>query len=254
MDISSLNELKFLLKLLECKNGRTSVASSSLRSFKGKEQLCANLARDGLIDFSREIAAIELAASGRELLKLEESTLPLSASELKLLRKLGKAATRLTPNQVSVAGIKASERDAILQGFCDRGFVTVETKLKRQKAEVWLTEAGKTCITQLVNQFQQLRQLTVPSTTTKPQDREVLRLIQMLDRTLGTDNFLPIFHLREQLPSLTRTEVDELLYRLQRNDQIQLRAIVHTQGYTSEQLQAGIQQRAGSPLFFIEVI
>jgi hypothetical protein len=85
-------------------------------------------------------------------------------------------------------------------------------------------------------------------------DEEILQTIQKLDRELGTDNYLPIFHVRQKLqPGLSREDLDQTLYRLQRNDQIELRALVHAQDYTQEQVNAGISQRSGSPLFFIKV-
>lgn len=131
-----------------------------------------------------------------------------------------------------------------------------ETRLKRQKAEVWMTPQGQTCLAELLNQFQTLRQSAAEITLSyKPTDTEVLETIQTLDHEVGSNNYLPIFYLRQKFqPPLSRDELDEILYRLQRNDQIELRAIVHTQDYTSDQLSAAIQMRSSSPLFFIKVI
>ncbi|WAL60388.1 hypothetical protein [Thermocoleostomius sinensis] len=88
----------------------------------------------------------------------------------------------------------------------------------------------------------------------KPSDAEILHLIQELDRELGTENYLPIFHLRQKLqPPLSREELDQALYRLERNDRIELSSLVEAIRYTPEQIQTGIPQEAGGPLFFIVV-
>ena len=83
----------------------------------------------------------------------------------------------------------------------------------------------------------------------------VLQHIKQLDQMLGTENYLPIYHLREKLqPPLTRESLDERLYELQRNDQIELSSL-HDQGdYSELQISAGIAQNHGRSLFFIEVL
>jgi hypothetical protein len=92
------------------------------------------------------------------------------------------------------------------------------------------------------------------TSTSKPSDEEILQLIQDLDRELGTENYLPIFHLREKLqPPLSREQLDQALYRLQRNDQIELSSLQEAIAYTPEQINAGIPQDVGGPLFFISV-
>jgi hypothetical protein len=81
-----------------------------------------------------------------------------------------------------------------------------------------------------------------------------LQIIQNLDQELGTGNYLPIFHLRQKLqPPLSREDLEEALYRLEGNDQIELSALVEASRYSKEQINAGIKQRTGSPLFFIKV-
>ncbi|MGB7059636.1 MAG: hypothetical protein WBD58_18175, partial [Geitlerinemataceae cyanobacterium] len=66
------------------------------------------------------------------------------------------------------------------------------------------------------------------------------------------DNYLPIYHLRQQLqPPLSREELDRSLYQLQRDDTIELSSLQEAIHYTSEQIDAGIPQQIGGPLFFI---
>jgi hypothetical protein len=86
-------------------------------------------------------------------------------------------------------------------------------------------------------------------------DADILQAIRDLDRQLDTENYLPIFHLRQKLePALDREELNRALYRLQRSDKIELSSLQEAIAYTPEQLDAGIPQDVGGPLFFIIVI
>jgi hypothetical protein len=278
-------QLKFVLKLLGCANYRSPLSASGFKSITGREKLCRDLGERGLVDFSREIASVKVLPPGRALLKTNKDQWLLTPVELKVLESLGKASGKITPSKIAVKSVKSGERDAILQRFHERGLIEVETKIKRQKAEVWLTERGQqylqdeynpkgaaTISLDLLNNYLRFLRKSLevkpeppqppPPTngeppiesTGNPSDAEILRTIQKLDQEMGTDNYLPIFHLRQKLqPGLSREDLDQTLYRLQRNEQIELRALVHAQDYTHEQVNAGISQRSGSPLFFIKV-
>jgi len=81
------------------------------------------------------------------------------------------------------------------------------------------------------------------------------QLIVELDRDLRTDNYLPIYHVRDRLqPALSRPQVDQMLYELQRQDRIELSSLQETSNYTPEQINAGIPQDVGGPLFFVVCI
>jgi hypothetical protein len=276
-------ELKFLLKLLGCPNYRSSLSASGFKSITGREKLCRDLNDRGLVDYSREIATVKILPPGRALLKMNTEQLPITDKELKVLEKIGKSSGKTAPSKITVSSLKAPEREAILESLGKRGVIEVEKKLKRTKAEVWLTQQG---IEYLQNDYSPKGAATISldllknyldflrkSLQVKPEppqplsngeppieptgelsDEEILQTIQKLDQELGTDNYLPIFHLRQKLqPGFSREDLDQVLYRLQKNDQIELRALVHAQEYTDEQVNAGINQRSGSPLFFIKV-
>jgi predicted transcriptional regulator len=287
------NELKFLLKLLGCPNYRSALSAGGFKDFKGKDKICRDLGDRGLVDFSREIASVKILSPGRELLKTNKDQLPLTPNEVKVLESIGKASGKIAPSKIAVKSLKSEERDTILQRFHERGLIEAETKIKRQKAEVWLTERGeeylrdeytpigsqrilqntrisldlltnylrflrKSLHAQLKESPTQAQPQTPPTSATtstnKPSDNEILQTIEHLDRELGTENYLPIFHLREKLqPPLSREELDEVLYRLQRNDKIELSSLQEAIAYTSEQIKAGIPQDVGGPLFFIAV-
>lgn len=87
---------------------------------------------------------------------------------------------------------------------------------------------------------------------TYPSDEEILQLIQELDRDLRTDNYLPIFHLRERLQvSESREIIDQALYRLQAQNKIKLKSLEEVLHYSPEYFEASIPQKAGWSLFFI---
>jgi len=277
------NELKFLLKLLGCPNYRSSLSASSFKSITGKEKLCRDLGDRGLVDYSREIATVKILPPGRALLKMNTEQLPITDKELKVLEKIGKSSGKTAPSQITVSSLKAPEREAILESLGERGVIEVEKKLKKTKAEVWLTPRGieylqdeyspKGAATISLDLLKNYLDFLRKSLQVKPEppqpptdgeslvepmgdlsDEEILQTIQKLDQELGTDNYLPIFHLRQKLqPGFSREDLDQVLYRLQKNDQIELRTLVHAQEYTDEQVNAGISQRSGSPLFFIKV-
>ena len=287
--METTDELKFVLKLLGCPNYRSSLSASGFKAFKGKDKICRDLGVSGFVDYSREIASIKILPAGRALLKTDKDQLPLTPDELKVLESLGKASGKITPSKIAVKSVQSGERDAILQRFHERGLIEVETKIKRQKAEVWLTERGleelrddfipkkgnkpiisldlltnylrflrKSLHEQKTESSTQAQPQAVPASDAtpknKPSDQEILQIIQHLDRELGTENYLPMFHLREKLqPPLSRDELDQALYRLQRNDKIELSSLQEAIAYTPEQIDAGIPQDVGGSLFFISV-
>jgi Holliday junction resolvase len=280
------NELKFLLKLLGCPNYRAGLSSSTFSSFKGKDKICRDLGDRELVDYSREIATVKILPPGQALLKVDPSELPITDKELKVLERIGKSSGKIAPSEIKVSSLKSDERDAILKTLSERGLISAEIKMKRVKAEVWLTERGIEFLRdeyspnkgsnpvislELLNNYlrflrKNLRQSeSVASavstseksdinTLSKPSDEQILETIRKLDRELGTENYLPIFHLRGKLqPPLSRDELDQALYRLQRNDKIDLSSLQEVSAYTPEQIDAGIPQNIGGQLFFIIV-
>ncbi|BCL34899.1 transcription factor RcaD [Nostoc sp. MS1] len=275
------NELKFLLKLLGFPNYRTGLSAFS--SFKGKDKICRELGDRELVDYSREIATVKILPAGQALLKLPSGELPITDKELKLLEKISKATGKIAPSKIT--SLKAAERDAILKTLNERGLIETELQRKKNGSEVWLTErgiellrddynpVGKANISlDLLNNYLRFLRKTLPlksepvslvytpifessiETIININDEEILQTIEKLDKELGTENYLPIFHLREKLqPPLSRDELDQALYRLQKNDLIELSTLLDPTPYTPEQLNTGIPQNIGGSLFFISV-
>ena len=277
-------ELKFILKLLGCPNYRTGLSSSIFDSFKSeKNKICRDLGELEYVDYSREIATVKILPPGQALLKLDSAQLPIDDKELKVLEKIGKSSGKIAPSEIKVSSLKSDERDAILKTLSERGLIAAEIKMKRVKAEVWLTERGIEVLRDeynpegkanidfnlLGNYVRFLRknlrfkseQVSTPDhvesysdITSNISDEEILETIKKLDRELGTENYLPIFHLRQKLqPPLLRDDLDQALYRLQKSDKIDFSTLQEVSAYTPEQIDAGIPQNIGGQLFFLIV-
>lgn len=266
-------ELKFLLQLLGFPNYTTSLSKLKPTSkTPDRDKACVRLRDRGYIDCSTEITKIKATDAGKALLKQDTTNLPVSDLEIKILIKCKEK--KISPSDT---GLKdKSDRQAVMQSLAERGLVTIDTKI----VEIWLIEPGReflrdqyspkgtTTITlsllnnylqfmrQFIGRAKENRQLTdsiIPSI--KPSNLEVLQTIQDLDRQLGTNNYLPIFHLRERFKTpLSREELDEVLYRLENDNKIKLTAIFNAQEYSDEQLKAGIPQKAGGALFFVRLV
>ena len=279
-------QLKFLLKLLGCANYRTSLTSGTFDGFKSeKNKICRDLGELEYLDYSREVATVKILPAGQALLKLDLAQLPIDDQELKVLEKISKSSGKIAPSEIKVSGLKSDERDVILKTLSERGLISAEIKMKRVKTEVWLTERGIEVLRDeyipegkanidfnlLGNYVQFLRKnLRVKSEqvstlvsdnieshsdiTSNISDQEILETIKKLDRELGTENYLPIFHLRQKLqPPLLRDDLDQALYRLQKSDKIDFSTLQEVSAYTPEQIDAGIPQNIGGQLFFLIV-
>ncbi|WP_138501929.1 transcription factor RcaD [Nostoc sp. PA-18-2419] len=272
-------ELKFLLKLLGFTDYRAGL--NAFDSFKTKKnKICKALGDRELVDYTREITAVKILPPSQAVLK-NPGEVPIADKELKVLEKIAKASGKIAPSQIT--SLKAAQRNEILEVLSDRGLIEAERGIKKTKAEVWLTQRGieylrddyspnkgvqpAISLELLGNYLRFLRKTlqtkpeqvssslpTVNTADEKISDQEILEIIKKLDRELGTDNYLPIFHLREKLqPPFSRDELDKALYRLQASDQIDLSSLLDPTPYTPEQIDAGILQKVGGSLFFITV-
>ncbi|MGB3532966.1 MAG: hypothetical protein WBA13_05555 [Microcoleaceae cyanobacterium] len=272
-------ELKFLLKLLGQPSYQakiTEVNPTSKTKASERDKICRDLCDRLLVECIEEITKLAITPAGKSLLEIDSSTLPINDQELKALKACEKKT--ITPGET---GIPPASRQSLLFSLAERGFIkAVDNKIK----EVWLTQQGQDYLAreytpegkgnitlskiQMGNYVSFLRDYfshspfqVEPSTATptffsdqKLSDEEVLKIIIDLDKKWGTDNYLPIFHLRERLqPPLTREELDGAIYRLQKQNRIELSSLLEASHYTSEQFDTGILVPGGSRLFFIIV-
>lgn len=260
-----LSEVKFVLKLLGSPNYRealTKIKPNSKTSAAEQKRICQQLLKRELVAVSDEISKFKIAAPGKALLKLETMQVPITPHELKVLKSCQKEA--ITPGKT---GIPASEAQGLIQALAQKGLIQVN-QTDRKIKEVWLTQQGldylrheyvpkgtATISLNLLNNYLRFLRADNPEVLTKPSDEEVLQTIRDLERELRTDNYLPIFYLRQKLqPPLSGEELEQALYRLEAKDKIELSALVEASRYEPAQVNAGIKQRSGSPLFFIKVI
>ena len=269
-DRMDLKHLKFILKLLGYKNYRVSI--NKIQPEHGmkvseRDEICYRLCDQGLVEFTREVTKINISAKGKSLLDSKKASNSLTEEELKVLKATARGT--ISPGET---GIVAAYRKAVIIDLLDQDLIkVVAQKIK----EVWLTEKGKQFLCQEYssqstakeislkmlsdylqlmrkNYIQQKEQEFSGGSNNKPTDSEILAVIRDLDHNLSTDNYLPIFHLREKLqPPFSRTELDQALYRLERSDQIELSSLQEVRCYTLEQVEAGIPQNIGGRLFFI---
>lgn len=277
-----INELNFLLQLLGYNDYCSSYDAIEFKSLKTRDKTCVSLGEQELIDYTREIATVKILSQGQDLLKLDPKEVSITQEERQILEKISKASGNISFDKITLP--EANKLDDIIKVLIDKGLIEAEEKIKKTKAEVWLTErgieylrddyvakgAGNISLDLLSNYLRFMRktlcghsqQLSTPIDNTELlvekdtniTDEEILELIRNLDRELGSDNYLPIFHLRKKLqPPLTRSELDKALYRLQASDQIELSTLLDPTDYKPDEVEAGIIQNVGGSLFFITV-
>ena len=273
-----IKELKFLLKLLGHEGYRASITKlqpNKETSAAERNKICKALAKTGRVAYSQEIKQFKISDIGKGLLKKEEEAPYLTENHFLILKACETKAIKLG----DLKKVPANEKQPLIRELEAKGLIDVDIE-KAQIKEVWLTERGAeylrdeynpsgsttVSLNLLGNYLNFLRKGTRSISATeplltvevapqeKPTDEKILQTIRSLDQELGTDNYLPIFHLRKMLqPPLSRDELDQALYRLQREDKLDLSSLVEAIHYTSEEIQAGIPQDAGGPLFFLVV-
>lgn len=286
-----VRELRFLLKLvaLPAYKGKISELKPTSRTkIADAEKICRQLRDRSLVNCQEQVTLFKLSAVGKALLQLQVENLPLTVTELKILQACSHK--EITPSQVKIT--PARTRDKLIDSCIERGLITVvATKIKQvwltDRGKNYLLseympqghnsvlsldllnnylgllrENNTLVITKKLSSTNNLPKISPQKITVSPNskqtlsisDEQVLQTIEDLDRSLNTGNYLPIFYLREKLQSfLAREELDMVLYRLQRQDKLELSSIVESSKYTSEQLQAGIPQNVGGCLFFLIV-
>lgn len=273
MDVTTL-ELKFLLKLLGLPGyrGPMNEKLSPGKSAAERDKACKELVNKGIVAYRTEIKGFAIASTGQNLLKLDTSNLPISSDELNVL-EAAKGGKRVTPS--TIKKVASDRRQALIRSLEERGFLTVSDR-DIKIAEVWLTPQGEqflrhefkpsggatVSLNLLASYINFLRQAADSDEVELENSEfkkiqvsnasEVLELIVKLDRQHNTDNYLPIFYLRNQV-ALGREELDCILYELQRDDKIELDTLQEAINYNEAQIAAGIPQSIGGPLFFISL-
>lgn len=266
-DRIEVSELKILLDLLghppDYRTALSQLTSGGKSSDRDRaiRQLCDR----GFVAYSETILRFITTPPGKALLKLQSTNLPVDERDRDLLRQA--ISGYLTPSQ---AKLPLGDRQPIRQSLRHRGLIQAETKVN----ELWITpeglaylrhtylpksEANLVLSSALLRNYLRFLRTQRPNSGSSPNsshtDEELLAAIRDRDLQTGSENYLPLFHLRQHLePDWSREEVDPALYRLQRGDRILLSSVQDTSSYTLEQLQAGIPQDIGRAIFFVSLL
>jgi len=242
----TLEELKVLQACLTEKisPGKTGLPADS------RLKIIADLARRDLLVLEQEIDEVWLTETGQKFLiqeydpREQSGNIPFNmlADYLRLVHQFyQQPAPRLInhiPNHIPGAVKATPIQPSTLMNYSDN-FPINELDILQT-------------IRQLDIHLGALKETPTERSTKLPSDEDILQLISQLDRELGTENYLPIFHLREKLQSLLgREEVDQALYRLQDQDKIQLKSLEEVLHYSPEYFEAAIPQEKAWSLFFI---
>jgi hypothetical protein len=84
-----------------------------------------------------------------------------------------------------------------------------------------------------------------------PTLEEIFEIIQDIEKNHQTKNYIPLYLLRKELSYLERKTQDELIFKLIDQDKIYLSSLQDVSSYSKEQINSGIPQIIGGPLFFI---
>ncbi|WP_319420017.1 hypothetical protein [Pleurocapsa sp. FMAR1] len=289
-----VKELKFLFKLIGKNNycGKISeLKPNSKTKISETQSICRNLCDRELVACSQTVTKIKINSAGKALLNLDANNLPVTTDELKILKACSTEV--ITPGKTKVTPAEKREElitKLVKQGLITATATKIEQVRLTERGKKTLLEeynakgTGSVLSLDLLDNYVRFlrknlcsgssqSQITVnkevngngkkpqiktngqdTSNGKKPTDEEILQTIIGLDRELGTDNYLPIFHLRNKLqPPLSRKELDDALYRLQRGDKLEFSSLVEAVHYTKEQVEAGIPQDVGGSLFFLMV-
>ncbi|MDB9528267.1 hypothetical protein PN498_19905 [Oscillatoria sp. CS-180] len=133
-------ELKFLLLLLKYPNYRAPIAqlrSHAKSSIAARDRLCKQLCQKGLMGYEDAITRFGLTATGRTLLKLDRSVLPVTPDEKYVMKSCQESS--ITPGQIHPR-VPKDQRQQLIARLADQGLIRIT---QRQLGDVWITEAGQ---------------------------------------------------------------------------------------------------------------
>lgn len=283
-----IQQLKILLKLLGQNKYQEKIADikpNSQTKIEATQKLCYELYNKELIEIEERVIAIKANKKNKQLLNSNKKQ---DILEEKILKQCDDKNIKISDIKIS----PASKRDLLIEklvkenliNISDKKITHVELTEKGQQflAEEYLTEGlGNITLTKplLNNYLTFIRNYYITENQEKisstkdiiPEVKEeninqnkqinkkitpddILQTIIELDHTFNTDNYLPIFYLRNQYKSvLQRHELDSMIFGLQKENKISLSRLVDASQYTAEEYDAGIPQSIGYPIFYLIV-
>jgi hypothetical protein len=104
------------------------------------ETMCVRLAARGWLELESEIVRVAITRKGLFLLDRDLASRSVTPDEFLLLRSLEKKVLGLDE---MAAKVPLADRPRLIRELADRGFVRIT---KTQVVAVWLTEAGRDCL------------------------------------------------------------------------------------------------------------
>lgn len=132
-------EVKFLLKLLGCKDyeGKISELQTGAKASAAEyKRVCESLKSKELIGYSSAIARFTIARPGKTLLALDTTSLPVTPDELKVLKACKGS---MTPESLG-SKIPESAKQQLIESLADRKLLKIT---KSAIEAVWLSTKGK---------------------------------------------------------------------------------------------------------------
>lgn len=284
IDEMDIKEFKILLKLLQ-KEDYKSIPSSINPNEKTKTpetlKWCRQLSNRNFVELTEEIEGVSITSTGKTLLKQQKCPEALTEKDWQVLQFFLNTSKILKPADIKIKGLKAPQRNEIIKKAVQRGFLKVNSY---KITHVTLTQVGQNFLATeylprggnitisskmleyflcFLREYWQQNQGSDSDLESKKElrknlpistDEKVLHTIIELDKELNTDNYLPIFHLRNKFqPPFTREQLDQSLYRLQSQNKISMDCLVKAAEYSETDYRAGIPTNIGGPLFFIMI-
>lgn len=261
-----IQHIKILLKLLGKDNYQGKIGDvkpNTKTNIEQTQKLCYELYNNKLIHLKEKNVTIKTNNNGQQVLNNRENRNKL---EINILKKCKNREIRISKINI----IPASKRDLLIEKLVKENLIDITKKIihveltnkgKQYLAEEYLAEGlGHINLTKAVfnNYLNFIRDYFIGKIPPKIKEKitpdDILKTIIKLDRTLNTDNYLPIFHLRNEYKSLlSRDELDSMIFELQKENKISLSRLVDASQYSAEEYDAGIPQSIGYPIFYLIV-
>ncbi len=277
-------EIKFILKLLGFAGYRAKISDRKLKPNSGgadgtkmpeMRRIARDLAKAGYLETIEPITKVEATPAG--LAAVQAESIPLPSEELAILKKCKKNKNKAVGRQDSTFKALGDQAESRLRRLAEQGLVKLTTELE----EIALTTEGRrflahdfvpksssaTITLALFANFthflhSQTDQISTP--TSKPATESdvslptisdadgLLAVIEDLRLKAGEDELIPLYKIRGKVePPLKREETDQFLYRLCREERIELIPIQNRGHHSDAEMAAAIAQDTGGPLFYV---
>ncbi|MDJ0534977.1 MAG: hypothetical protein QNJ70_21265 [Xenococcaceae cyanobacterium MO_207.B15] len=255
LDEDSRRLTPLLLKVLKaCQKKAISPSNTRVSAAQGREAIIPELVELGLITTKTKINEVWLTDAGRKYLA-EEYT-PAGGGNIILNKKMLGDYLEFLRGYFSDAVTRADVKEELGEKVVTKEKKTENSLLEvPQKLANYIHDPDGNFDSKVTDYFAQQRSILKESLklSTPKTDKEFEHIILTLDKELGTKNYLPIPFLRAKIPQMGEEELNNALYRLQREDKIELSTIVEVVHFSPKELEKGIAQNIGGALFYISV-